>query len=220
MLSRDSLLDRFIALIANWPAAILVTVVTLATVATLIVVTTPIGCGLGYKGAQCTPRFAAATPSSQPAQPSPTSTEPFVPPASPTYPQPQPTDEPASAPNPNPPYPPVPSQSYPYPTPAQNVHDPSMPGYAYASGAYPPLYPMSSGGPQAVGLTCRLPIYAGGPGSGGFLVLPDGSFIADPRSGVAIPSPSPGTPSPTPQLGYGPQNWFGLSYDAKADKWL
>jgi hypothetical protein len=64
-------------------------------------------------------------------------------------------------------------------------------------------------------------VYAGGPGSGGFIVFPGGTFIADPRSAVNLPSPSPAaTPAQQQQgPGYGP-NFPGLSYDQRYSRWL
>lgn len=112
----------------------------------------------------------------------------------------------------------VPYSPAPPPTPTP-LHNPSLPPYEYdtgASGAYPPNYVLaSSGTPDAAGLSCRLPIYAGGPGSGGFLVLPDRTFVADPRSSVSAPSPPAGA---VPVTGIGPG--FGLSYDRALAKWL
>jgi hypothetical protein len=103
-------------------------------------------------------------------------------------------------------------------------HDPSLPPYEFdiSSGSYPPSYPDSSGsGPpdSSIALSCRLPIYAGGPGSGGFVVFPDHTFIGDPRSGVTVPSPSPGSSPPVQGPGgYG--NYFGLSYDRALSRWV
>jgi hypothetical protein len=102
-------------------------------------------------------------------------------------------------------------------------HDPSLPPYQFdtgTSGAYPPTYPDASGfGGSDLAFSCRLPIFNGGPGSGGFLVFPDRSFIGDPRSGVTVPSPSPGA-TPPAQGPYGPQGFFGLSYDRAAARWV
>jgi hypothetical protein len=62
-------------------------------------------------------------------------------------------------------------------------------------------------------------VYAGPPGSGGFIVFPGGSFIADASSGVNLPSPSPGSPSPPPGPIYGP-GYTGITYDIAFHKWL
>jgi hypothetical protein len=66
-------------------------------------------------------------------------------------------------------------------------------------------------------VNCRLPVYVGPSGSGGFIVFPGGTFIGDTKSGVTLPSPSPGSPSPAP--GYG-QGFGGLSYDRAYSRWL
>src|ERR1700682_6213994 len=83
---------------------------------------------------------------------------------------------------------------------------------ASPSGPYPPYYaPASNGSPVTTfTIDCRLPVYAGGPGSGGFIVFPGGSFIPDPASSVTVPATSP-TPPPVggPGAGYG--QGYGLS---------
>ena len=206
-------LNRLMSLMRSpWPAAVLVTVVALGTVGTILVVTTPAGCrlaqnaGLHLTGANCqNPRAAVFTPT-----PSPTAS------AAPT---PGGTAIPTQGAFPSP---------LPIPTANPNVpHDPSLPPYQFDAGrsaAYPPTYPAASdlassfGSTDSTTFSCRLPIYAGGPGSGGFLVLPDRTFIADPRSGVTVPSPSPGSSPPPAQ--YGPQGWFGLTYDVAAGRWV
>jgi len=77
------------------------------------------------------------------------------------------------------------------------------------------MYPDASSPWAATGtLSCRLPIYSGGSGSGGFVTFPDGSYVADPRSNAAPPS---GAPQPTV---YGPGAAAGLTYDKAYDKWL
>jgi hypothetical protein len=100
-------------------------------------------------------------------------------------------------------------------------HDAALPPYEFGgSGSYPLTYETASSiGGSGLLLNCRLPIYAGGPGSGGFLVFPDRAFIADPRSGVTVPSPSPGAPPPA-QSPYGSQGFFGLTYDRALQKWV
>ncbi|HEX2680966.1 MAG TPA: hypothetical protein VHQ03_06700 [Candidatus Dormibacteraeota bacterium] len=60
-------------------------------------------------------------------------------------------------------------------------------------------------------------MYAGPPGSGGFITFPGGGFIADPKSSVTAPSP-PGQTSPTPP-GYGPA-YPGLAYDRQYSRWV
>jgi hypothetical protein len=68
-------------------------------------------------------------------------------------------------------------------------------------------------------LNCQLPVFAGGPGSGGFLAFPGGAFIADPTSNVTVPPTSPGA-TPTPQNGPGYPGFAGLSYDHQYSRWL
>lgn len=84
----------------------------------------------------------------------------------------------------------------------------------------PPVPPSPTPTPPASStLSCRLPISAGSPGSGGFIVFPGGKFVADPASNVVIPN----VPTPSPQYGpggYQPGNFFGLTYDRAYSKWL
>jgi hypothetical protein len=108
----------------------------------------------------------------------------------------------------------------PAPTPASAGAFPPV-GFP-ATGSYPPFYPPATAGSTYTipSLNCRLPVYAGGPGSGGFIVFPGGTFVADPTSNVALPSPSPGTASPSPTApGYQPST-PGLSYDRQLMHWL
>src|SRR5229473_379467 len=197
-------------------AATVLTVVTLGLVATVTLTTTSLGCRFGVKST-----YRCATPVAARANVSPFPTPTFS----------IPTPQPTFVPNPNPP-----PASNPYPAPASNP-------FPYpATGANPPFYPGASGanayvppdsasvppfnggasssGP-ALALSCRLPVYAGGPGSGGFVIFPGSTFVADPRSAVTVPSPSPGSATPTPQQ-YGPgyAGWYGTTYDAKYSKWL
>jgi len=185
-------------------AGVVVTVVTLAVIGVVLVAMTPVGCGpanaMGLKSIanRCKSQAVAALRSPSPS--------PF---ALPT-PSPRPYSPPASA-----PYNPPASQPY-YPPASGPYYPPSSP-------SYPPFYPPSSGaGPITlpIQLSCTLPVYAGPPGSGGFISFPSGTFTADPKSGVTLPSPSPGSPSPQqvgPGYGYGPP---GLSWDAAQKKWL
>jgi len=99
--------------------------------------------------------------------------------------------------------------------PAQG--NPASPG-----GPYPPFAPPMSPGLDTFArprLDCRLPVYAGPPGSGGFIVYPGGSFIADPSSSVTLPATSPTAPpvgGPGPGYGQG----YGLSYDRQYSRWV
>ena len=179
-------------------ASVLVGVLTLAVIGVVLATMTPVGCGLGLKtlSNRCA-NFVASTiptpspfPSAKPGAP-----PPYTPPASAPY------------------YPPA---SAPYYPPASG---PIPPDIGPSSYAYPPFIPASSGPSgtdfaPALSLSCRLPVYAGPPGSGGFIVFPGGTFVADPNSSVTLPA---GAPSPLPQMGYGSP---GLSYDHAYAKWL
>jgi hypothetical protein len=193
-----------------WPAAALLTIVTLATIGAVVIVATPSGCRLAQKagfriaGARCQNAPPVAVITNPPFSPIPATTEPVVAPPT-TFPSPV-----------------YPSPAYPSPNPGV-PHDPSLPPYQFdtgTSGAYPPSYPEPSGStPDALAFSCRLPIYNGGPGSGGFLVFPDRSFVGDPRSGVTVPSPSPAA-TPPAQGPYGQQGFYGLTYDRAAARWV
>ena len=187
-------------------AGVVVTIVTVAVIGVVLFAMTPVGCGpanaMGLKSianrCKSQPVAALRSPSPSPfALPTP-SPLPYSPPASPPY------------------YPPA---SQPYYPPASAPYNPGT------SPAYPPFYPPASGagGPviPPIQLTCTLPIYAGPPGSGGFISFPSGNFTPDPKSGVTLPSPSPGSASPQPigGPGYG-YGYPGLSWDLVQKKWL
>src|SRR4029077_18658067 len=149
--------------------AVSISVLSLAVIGGAALLTTPLRCGPGRAlglGSGCiTARGVAGRPS-----PSPNGN-----PASPPYPT---FSYPDSGPYPNP-------ASGPYENPASGPFPPT----AYpASGSYPPFYPPATnaagGNVRTRPLDCRLPVYAGPPGSGGFIVFPGGSFIADPTSSV------------------------------------
>src|SRR6266850_1521656 len=186
-------------------AITLVTLLTLGIVGVVVATTTSVGCSLtrslAVKSKQCltTPVAIVGSPTpSAGSQPS-------------NFPTPVPPME--SSPSSNPPNNPG-ASSYPPYDPA------ASPGAV--PGSYPPLAgPASGPNTPGVALSCRLPIYAGGPGSGGFIVFPGGTFVADPRSAVTAPSPSPGTASPPPPgYGQGYAGWYGTTFDVKYAKWL
>ncbi len=206
---------RFLAVLMTPPsrqvvAGVLVSVVTLAVIGVVLVAMTPVGCGpanaMGIKSIanRCKTQPVAALRSPTPS--------PFVSPAA----SPPPYTPPSSAPY-NPP------ASPPFYPPA------SAPYYPPSTPAYPPFYPPASGvggGPviPPIQLACSLAVYAGPPGSGGFISFPAGTFTPDPKSGVTLPSPSPGSTSPSPQIGgpgpgYG-YGYPGLSWDLAQKKWL
>ncbi|HKW73551.1 MAG TPA: hypothetical protein VJQ08_12075 [Candidatus Dormibacteraeota bacterium] len=188
----------------------LVTVLTLGVVAAVVLTTTSVGCSpahsLGVKTARCTttPKPVAVLGS-----PSPTSTPTAVSPVNPGASSPS---TPVSS-N-NPPYNPGSSNNPPY-----NPANSGFPAYVGPdSGSYPPMaYPGSGNQGPGLTLSCRLPVYSGGSGSGGFIEFPGGTFVADPRSAVTVPSPSPTAPPP----GMGYPGFYGWSYDpAPYSKWL
>ena len=99
------------------------------------------------------------------------------------------------------------------PTPSQPSPSP------IASPIFTPEPPTPSPSPRpplSETLHCRLPISAGSPGSGGFVVFPGGKYVADPKSNVVIPN----VPTPSPGYGYNPGNFFGLTYDRTYSRWL
>jgi hypothetical protein len=192
-----------------------VTAVSILLLGTIVVTATPLRCGpagaLGFKNVYGCPATTVVAANRMSRLPTP---RPYGNPASGLYP---PVGTPASAPYANP------ASGYPpYGNPASGSYPPQG-NPASPSGSYPPFYaPASNGSPvTSVAIDCRLPVYAGPPGSGGFVVFPGSTFIADPASAVALPSPSPGT-SPPPQNGpgYGYGQGSGLSYDRTYKKWL
>lgn len=177
--------------------AVSISVLSLALIGGAVLLTTPLRCGpgraLGLSSGCINVGVVARKPTPTPS--------PYGNPASGPYPT---YSNPASG---------------PYPNPASG----SFPPTAYpASGSYPPFYPPATnaagGNVPTRSLDCRLPVYAGPPGSGGFIVFPGGSFIADPTSSVTTPSPTP-TPAPQQGPGYGYSN-PGLSYDRAFSRWV
>lgn len=195
-----SKLERLTRRVREGPvvAAIVLTALTVVVVGGVLLTTTSIGCGpanrLGLKGitARCTTGLTAARQSPSPSpNSSPTPTE--TPSANPVAPV-LPVYPPGSGPNPP-------------------IADNGSPAYA--------IVVNSSGGnaPSPSALNCNLPVYVGQAGSGGFVAFPSKTFIADPTSGVVLPSPSPGSPTPVPVPGY-PGQYSALSYDAQYSRWL
>src|SRR6266851_3020488 len=190
-------------------AAASVTVLTLAVIGVVLVASTPLGCGparalhIKLSPTRCA-NVASTIPNSSPSPKGVPSLSPF--PQATANPNPEPASNPFPEPASNP---------GPFPGPASNPYPDN------SSGIFQPFAPPASGsaGP-GLALNCRLPIYAGGPGSGGFIVFPNASFIPDPRSAVSVPSPSPGSASPPPQYGYGYQGWYGTAYDQAYSRWL
>jgi hypothetical protein len=198
-------------------AAALLTAVTLVLVAAVTLTTTSLGCRFGIKST-----YRCASPVAAVSNVSPLPTPTFS----------IPTPQPTFVPNPNPPpasNPYTAPASNPFPYPATGANPPFNPGASGANAYYPPdsaSVPPFSGGASSSGpalaLSCRLPVYAGGPGSGGFVIFPGSTFVADPNSAVTAPSPSPGSPSPPPPPGYYgyPQGWWGTTYDRAYSRWL
>jgi hypothetical protein len=187
-------------------AVVLVTAITLLLIGAVILTTTPLGCAparslkIKLPSARCQTVASLQSPS------------PFIPGQKGGPSSSNPFPEPVSS-NPNP----EPATYYPNPAPYSTAPYPDA-----SSGGFPYFGPASgpNGQPPAYPMACTLPIFAGGPGSGGFILFPSGQFQPDPRSAVAVPSPSPGTASPPPQQGPAYQGFFGLSYDRAYSRWL
>jgi hypothetical protein len=197
--------DRLMRRLGQNPliAGIVLTVVTIALIGGVVLTMTAAGCGpanaLGIKGiaTRCAPSLAARTSPSSPVTPTPSSS---------------PVPTPVTSPVVNPP-PPVPPVVPPVSAPNPPANDPGSPAYPTVTDASGSIAAPSS-------INCRLPVYVGPPGSGGFIVFPGNTFIADPNSGVSTPSPSPGGPTPAPAPGYGYGAPSGLTYDKPYSRWL
>jgi hypothetical protein len=186
-------------------AVVAVTLISLAIIGTAAVTLTSAGCGvarsvgLTHVGGRC----VSAEPVAGLSSPSPTRSPRGA--ASPTA-----TNQPA----------PPPASNYPPDNPPASQYPPyNPPGSGYPPqgnlGSGYPFYPPTSAQPQ-LGLTCSLPVYAGPPGSGGFITFPGGTFIADPKSAVTLPTPAGASPTPP---GYGP-GYSGLTYSRVVSRWL
>lgn len=186
-------LGRFQA--PQWAIVAGVTLLTLALTGGVVLVSTPAGCGVAHRvGIRVNEARCGVASKGQLPQ---------------LTPSPESTYKGGQTPSAGPTGAPTASASVP-PVPTPN--NPSYPPYEYAaSEAFPPI--VSAPMPGGSGFSCRLPIYAGPPGSGGFLVFPGGTFVGDPRSAVAPPTPSAGAP---PAQG----TQLGLTYDAGAGHWL
>jgi hypothetical protein len=169
---------------------------TLALVAVVVLTTTSLGCGpvkaMHLKpSASCQPLASTSDA---------LVTSPLGSPFATARPNPR-QDSPEPAPNPG-------------PTP-----NPEVPSYVHnggeVQGGITYFGPASAGGPVGSGLNCRLPVFGGGSGSGGFVVFPSGSFQPDPASAVTVPSPSPSASSTQYS-----QGWWGLTYDRAYSRWL
>jgi hypothetical protein len=178
-------------------AAVVVTAVTLALIGAVVVSTSPLACGtasslhIKVSSPQCQTVASIQSPS------------PSLPSNAPTpVPTPPPYPEPVSA----APYP-QPVSGNPAQAPASYIPNPQQDSY------YPYANPASIAFPFPPGtsarnsaIACALPIYTGGPGSGGFIEVPSGTFQPDPRSAVTVAS-APG--------------WWGLTYDGPYGRqWL
>ncbi|MFI5283083.1 MAG: hypothetical protein ACHQ0J_08135 [Candidatus Dormibacterales bacterium] len=178
-----------------WALAVAVSVVTMVLGGTVVIVATPAGCraaqnlGLHTSSNNCGDKGATGG---------------FVVPTPTLLPIPQTPFPTTQVTSPTLPPPPSPSPLAPY-------------EYPTSSDLQPFAVPGSSPFPPGSAPTCRLPIDQGQPGSGGFIVFPAGSYVADPRSGVTLPSTAP---SPAPNQYGGGFAGFGLSYDHLHDRWL
>ncbi|HXN90519.1 MAG TPA: hypothetical protein VN906_03450 [Candidatus Sulfotelmatobacter sp.] len=195
---------REILLSHRYLAAGLVVALTLVVATGLVLTTTSLGCGPANKLGLKTSRCINAGPVAHAGLPTPS---------------PSPSQS-VNSPSPSPS--PVPSSPSPAPQPTSPPS--SLPPSQYASSSsYPPMAWPGSGSQPGVILSCSLPVYAGGPGSGGFIVFPGQTFIADPRSAVIAPLPSPAAAaSPTPPYGSAgnPPGWWALAYDSAYSKWV
>jgi hypothetical protein len=209
-------------------AAIGVTVLTLVLIAGVLTVTTTVACGpangMGVKIAHCSDaKGTSAHLAPNPPTPSYYPAKGNQPP--PVYNPPPPYRDPASN------YPPYtnPASSDP-PKDTSGSRYPPFPNTASGNPPADPFFPPASAGftpPQTQ--SCSLPMYAGPPGSGGFVVFPQGNFVADPRSAVALPAPNAGAPSPAPNYptgggpgpGYGQgYSGYGMAWDPTHKRWL
>ena len=200
-------LDRFARAFRASPvvAGIVVSAITLLLVGGVVLTMTSVGCGpahaLGLSGISSRCSIGHATPVAALRTPSPSSgANPSAPPS---------------------PTPPAPVQaSAPEPPVVYPGSGPQPPGSSAATPSYPIINAATGSGPPPVTINCRLPVYVGPPGSGGFIVFPGHTFIADPASGVTLPSPSPGAASPPPPIG--PQYGQGtaLTYDRPYSRWV
>ena len=193
----QGLLGRIQSIFRNRPVlAVAVSVVSLLLLTSAITITTPLRCGparaLGLTNIASGCVTVGAVLSGRPLAINPSPTSPHA-----IGTEPPPTGNPASG-----PYPPQGNGTSP-------------------GGPYPAFYAPASNGSviTPLPLDCRLPVYAGPPGSGGFVVFPGGSFIPDQSSSVTVPATSP-TPPPVggPGPGYGQP--YGLSYDRQLSRWL
>jgi hypothetical protein len=189
--------------------AVAISVVSVLVIASAITVTTPLRCGpatalgLTRLASGCVTVGSVGIRPTNRGAPTPNG-----------YPTPAPYPNPASAPYSNP-------ASEPYPPNGNPASCCPPVGYP-ASGSYPPFDPPASAGydfSNRPSLTCRLPEFAGPPGSGGFIVFPGGNFIADPASSVTLPATVP-TPPPVGGPGPGYGQGYGLSYDHQLSRWL
>ena len=195
-------LERLIQRLREGPvvATIVVAVLTLVLVGGAVLTMTSLGCGpakaLGLKGitARCAGDQTAARPSPSPSEFPSLSPSPIGSPSAP--------------------------QSPVLPSPTFPSSNPNPPTGTTGSPAYPLVADSSGGsGPTPSKLSCNLPVYVGPAGSGGFIAFPTDTFVADPGSAVALPSPSPGGPAPSPTPGY-PGQYAALSYDHAYSRWL
>src|SRR5689334_6727132 len=201
--------SRFLSLFATtasrWVTVIVVCAVTLGAVGAVLVTTTSFGCTasnkLGVKNVRCVAQVAALTTPTPFSTSRPTVSAPATPRGEQSS-SPTPPLSPATA---TPSAPQLTNGTLPIVGPLSSAYPPFQPGSSTASGAFVPDIP----------LTCRLPVYAGPPGSGGFIQFPGGNFVADPASAVTLP---PVTPAATPQPQYGYQT--ALSYDQPLARWV
>jgi hypothetical protein len=201
-------MSLFATTASRWVTVVVVCAVTLGAVGAVVFTTTSLGCTatnkIGMKNARCVASLVAITTPTPIIISGPTaSTSPI--PRGPQSPRPSPSPSPLPSPSPSAPQ--LTGGTLPIVGPLSAAYPPFQPGTSNASGAFIPDLP----------LTCRLPVYAGPPGSGGFIQFPGGNFVADGASAVNLP---PVTPGAQPPPNYGPYGSANLSYDQPLARWV
>ena len=193
--------------------AVVVTIVTVMIIDAVVLAMTPWGCGpANFLHVKTSSKCQAAASVSRPTPVSSLSTPTTI-----TGPTPRAAASSSASPSAaaSPSAPPAPSG----PSPVSPFDSPT------SLGPFPgpaPINPFGCGASCAgasggLALSCRLPIFDHLPGSGGFVILPSGTFQPDPRSAVLVPNANPAAGAAVPPAA---MQWFGLTYDRGYSKWL